>query len=335
MSLILSRARARGGIAGYSMVGQDWAVIAIPHGHTARRIEWHFLPPHIRFAVEQRLGSAVVDVVSQGGGFTPGFASVLTGLDGRRAFVKAASCVAQRIFAESYREEARKLAVLPAAVAAPRLLWTIEEDWIVLGIEYVEAELPARPWTEHQLGLSLDAVEAMGTTLTPAPPELDLGTALDELADFVGCWSHVGATTPDLPHWQEAAALAGRLAEAVPGNTVVHADIREDNLLIDATDQVWICDWNWPFRGAQWLDLVMLLIQAYGDGIDAEAIVAERAATRDVPPEHIDILLALLTGYYFKHGDQPAPTSSPWVRAHQSWMGEAAWGWLCERRGWA
>ena len=51
--------------------------------------------------------------MSQGGGFTPGFASVLTCADGSKHFVKAASARAQRPFADSYREEARKLLVLP------------------------------------------------------------------------------------------------------------------------------------------------------------------------------------------------------------------------------
>lgn len=73
--------------------------------------------------VETRLGSPVVSAESQTAGFTPGFASVLTTADGSRHFVKAASLVAQRPFAEAYREEAAKLATLPAGVPAPRLLW--------------------------------------------------------------------------------------------------------------------------------------------------------------------------------------------------------------------
>src|SRR4051794_33167911 len=53
----------------------------IPHGRTARRLDWAYLPPMIRRAVEKRLGSAVVEAESQGAGFTPGFASVLTCAD--------------------------------------------------------------------------------------------------------------------------------------------------------------------------------------------------------------------------------------------------------------
>ena len=86
----------------------------IPHGRTARRVQWSHLPPTVRAHIEVRLGSPVEDAASQGGGFTPGFASVLTCEDGSRHFVKAASVKAQRMFADAYREEARKLVEVTA-----------------------------------------------------------------------------------------------------------------------------------------------------------------------------------------------------------------------------
>ena len=70
----------------------------IPHGRTARRLEWPHLPPSVRTSIEHRCGSPVVEADSQGAGFTPGFASVLTCADGSRHFVKAASNAAQRMF---------------------------------------------------------------------------------------------------------------------------------------------------------------------------------------------------------------------------------------------
>ena len=72
---------------------------AIPVGKTARRLQWAHLPPTVRALVEDHCGSAVVDAESQDAGFTPGFASVLTCVDGSRHFVKAASVKAQRMFA--------------------------------------------------------------------------------------------------------------------------------------------------------------------------------------------------------------------------------------------
>src|SRR3954470_664888 len=140
----------------------------IPHGRTARRLEWQHLPPHVRALVEDRCGSPVVEARSQGAGFTPGFASVLPCADGSRHFVKAASRRAQRMFAEAYREEARKLGALPDDAPAPRLLWTHDaDDWMVLGIEYVESRQPGRPWRAEDLDRCVAMAERMAAALTP------------------------------------------------------------------------------------------------------------------------------------------------------------------------
>ena len=53
-----------------------------PHGRTARRLEWPFLPPTLRAEIEGHCGSPVVEAHSQGAGYTPGFASVLVCEDG-------------------------------------------------------------------------------------------------------------------------------------------------------------------------------------------------------------------------------------------------------------
>jgi hypothetical protein len=260
--------------------GPDRPVV---EGGTARRLEWQFLPPHIRALVEEHCGSPVVEAESQLRGFTPGFASVLTCADGSLHFVKAASVKAQRLFASSYREEARKLAMLPAEVPAPRLLWSHDDDWVVLGIQYVDAHNPERPWRPADLTACLDALEAMVPVLTPPPAGLELDSFAGEYADLVGLWDHIRATRADLPHLEEAAELAGRFAEVTAGDTVVHTDIRDDNLMIDADGRVWMCDWNWPVAGAAWLDTVFALIGPSGDGLDTEAIL--RAARLDLSPQ--------------------------------------------------
>lgn len=305
-----------------------------PVGRTARRLEWPFLPPTLRTAIERRCGSPVQEAVSQGAGFTPGFASVLVCEDGSRHFVKAASVKAQRMFAESYREEGRKLAALPASAPAPPLLWMIEEDWVVLGIEYVEARQPHRPWQLGDLDTCLDALERVAAELTPAPDELDLDSFAVDFADFPAHWDHVAATRPDLPHLAEATTLAGRFPEVTEGSTLVHTDIRDDNALIDPSGRAWFCDWNFPVVGADWLDSMLLLVGPRGDGLDVEAVIAQRELLRDVPAEAIDIVLALVTGYFLKSADDPAPRTSPHLRDHQRWQGEVCWAWLAERRGW-
>ena len=88
-----------------------------PSGQTAVRLEWPHLPPWLRKEIESRLGSPVVEALSQDGGFTPGFASVLVCEDGSRAFVKAASTIAQRAFAGAYRDEVCVVVTLPPGTA--------------------------------------------------------------------------------------------------------------------------------------------------------------------------------------------------------------------------
>jgi hypothetical protein len=306
----------------------------IPHGRTAQRLTWPHLPPAVRALVEQRLGSPVVDAVSQGGGFTPGFASVLTCADGTKHFVKAASAKAQRMFAESYREEARKLAVLPHSVPAPRLLWVEDGEWVVLGIEHVEARTPRRPWRRTELDAGLDALEVVARELTPAPDGLGLVPIAEELADWPALWDVLATTHPELDHAEEAGDLARRFADVAAGDTVVHMDVRDDNLLLTRDGTALFCDWNWPTRGAAWLDSLFLLIGPRGDGVDVDAVIAERPLLRDVPAEHVDVVLALVIGYFLKSADEPVPPTSPYLREAQRWQGQVLWQWLGERRGW-
>lgn len=306
---------------------------AIPRGCTARRLEWPLLPPVLRSLIERRLGSAVVAADTAGAGFTPGFASVLTCADGTRHFVKAASKKAQRSFADSYRAEARTLRSLSGDLPVPGLLWSHEDDlWVTLELEYVDGANPARPWHSDELDACLDTLEVVADRLTPAPT--GLASFADDFTDFLTGWDHVRRVDPGLPHLDEAAALASRFRAVTTGDTLVHTDARDDNFLV-AQGRALLCDWNWPVRGAAWLDTVLLLIGAHGDGLDADQILARRRLTREVAGDHVDSVLALVAGYFFERRDEPVPNSSPYLRAHQSWYAEATWSWLADRRGWS
>ena len=327
-------------MAQHPIVHQDVAVTRTPYpapvGATARRVEWHFLPPWLRAEIEHICGSPVVSAESRDSGFTPGMASVLTCADGTRHFVKAASDKAQRMFAHSYRAEAAKHEHLPPGTPAPELLWIRDaDDWIVLGFEYVEARAPHRPWTSADLTAALAATARVAELLTPPPPALVLDPIATELAAFPALWAHVRASRPDLPHLEEAAALAAEFATVTVGNTLVHTDLRDDNLLIRPDGEALICDWNWPVLGAAWVDTVLLLVGPRGDGHDVDALLATNPLTSAVPRDSIDSVIALITGYFFHSGDQPVPPTSPHIRDHQLWQAQVCWDWLAERRGWS
>jgi hypothetical protein len=304
-----------------------------PHGATTRRLDWTLLPPAVRRLVEDRFGTKVVDAESAGAGYTPGCASVLTGEDGRRMFLKAASKVAQKPFAQAYAEEALKLRALPTGLPVTRLLWTHQDDlWVLLAFEHVEHRNPARPWRPDELESCLDTLEVLAQTLTPPPMRLD--PFAQDFADCLDAWEHVRRVAPSWPHLDDALAMAGRFAAATAGNTLVHTDARDDNFLIRGHGRPLLCDWNFPTVGAAWIDSVCLLLGPAGDGLDVEEVVGRRALTRNVHAEDIDSLLALLAGFFLERRDAPVPNSSPFLRQHQSWYAEATWSWLAQRRGW-
>jgi hypothetical protein len=307
------------------------AVAALPHGRTAQRLTWKFLPPPVRARVEEWLGGSVVDAVSQDGGFTPGFASVLTAENGERLFVKAASAQAQREIAGGYRVEAEKRRLLGDAVPAPALRWQHDEDWVVLGFEAVDGRPPRRPWRADELTRALDLAADIAGATRRLPDGLDLVPLWEDVPALLTGWDDV----PDSwPHRAPAAELARSLPQVQGADRFVHADLRDDNVLLCADGRTLACDWNWPALGPVWLDLVDLLVAAHGDGHDADGLLAGHDLTRDVAPDEVDAWLAAFCGYMLSSRAKPVPPSSPYLRQHASWYAEAAWSWLAARRGW-
>ena len=268
--------------------------VVIPVRATAVRPSWADLPPSVRALIEDTAGKPVVGSWSAGTGFTPGFASRLDLADGSHLFVKAASSADDEEngwpLSDAYRNEARKLAALPAGIGAPRLLWhrDVELDdlrWVVIGLEHIDGTPPRRPWQPGQLRLVLDKLAATAPALSQAPPGLTLGRVEDELLDGLDArLEKIAALEHDADFLRDIVWLSHHAAQQLSGETIVHLDLRDDNVLIDRHHEVWFVDWNWPELGAPWIDLVCLLISASGDGLDADAVLAQHPTSRDVDP---------------------------------------------------
>ncbi len=314
---------------------------SIPYGATASRPDWSDLPDDIRTRIEERLGARVTAVASQGSGFTPGFASRLLSAEGQCAFVKAASTEVTPVIADSYRAEGRIVPLLPAAVPAPAVRWTFDEaGWVVLGFEDVPGRPPVRPWQPAELTSVLTALEPMADALSPGPPGLVVPRLRDWIGEEFGYWRRLAdegagagpgqATGPlaDLAHLDDLAAAA------LDGDCVAHCDLRDDNVIIGDDGKVWVCDWNWPSRGAPWIDLLTILISARGDGYDADALFAAHPLGEAVDAEPVDAALAGLGGFFTRSSLEPVVAGSPHLRTHQALYAEATLSWLAVRRGW-
>ncbi len=310
-------------------------VVPVPHGRTARRLEWTHLHPAIREEVERRLGSPVVGSESHTSGFTNGFASTLETADGSRYFVKAANSTAQTQAAASYAEEARKLPLLPTGLPAPRLLWSGDHaGWIVLVFEHVEGRPPSRPWLDDELEACLRALDDVVALTSDPDPRLRLVPLHEDLPTLLDGWLRIEPVSPDWPHLRDLQALAASFAGLPDAQHLVHADARDDNFLLTAEGHAMLCDWNWPGLGPAWLDSVILLASAHGDGVDADSILRRLPLTRDVPADHVDALLAALCGFMVEADLRPAPPWSPHLVTHRRWWAATLWSWLSQRRGW-
>lgn len=304
------------------------------------RIGWTDLPAHVHAFVAEVLGSPVVQASSQTGGFSPGSADRVVTASGRRAFVKAVSPAQNEESPQLHRREAAVTAALPTVAPAPRLLASFDDGtWVALVLDDVDGRQPAVPWVRDELEAVYAALDRLAESCTPCPVPL-IPAAQDDLADLFAGWARLAASPAvdrTLPPWaadhlDALVGLAAGATRAVVGDTLVHVDLRADNLLLTADGSVVLVDWPWACRGAGWLDAVLLSINAvlYGDH-DVEALLDERPSLDGVDPAAVTAVLAGVAGYFFDAARRPPPLGLPTVRTFQRVQGEATLRWLRRR----
>jgi aminoglycoside phosphotransferase (APT) family kinase protein len=264
------------------------------------RLPWEALPAAVRAAVEQWLGSRVVSATTQASGFSPGVAARLQAADGRRVFIKAVGPEPNPTSPEIHRREARIVPLLPATAPVPRLLWSYDEGeggWVLLLFEDVEGLHPQEPWREEELARVIETLRQLARALTPAPATLV--SASDRFEREICGWRALQQERPAMlddwscRHLEALAALEATAPEAVAGDTLLHLDVRADNLLL-TPERVFVVDWPNACVGAVWVDLVCFapsvtmqggpppedLLERYlaGQAADQEAVTAALAA---------------------------------------------------------
>jgi aminoglycoside phosphotransferase (APT) family kinase protein len=312
---------------------------------TGRRLAWDDVPGWLRGEVEERLGGPVVEAVTQPSGFSPGLAVRVRLGDGRRAFVKAVGPEPNPDSPGIHRAEARIMAVLPRSAPAPRMLWSLDRNgWVALAFEDVDGAHPTLPWRPDELARVLAMVADLAAALTPAPPGPP--TFAERLRDtFVG-WRRLAAAhaagDDDLVgldpwaarHLRRLADLEAGWPEAARGPTLLHADLRADNLLLTPT-RVVVVDWPWACVGAVWVDLLLLLpsVTMQG-GPDPEPTFAAHPVAAGADPEAATTTLAAVAGFLVGASRLPAPPGLPTLRSFQLGQGLVALEWLRRRTGW-
>jgi hypothetical protein len=305
------------------------------------RIGWRDIPPSVLAWAEAELGSPIVAAVDERGGFSPGAATRLQCADGTHAFVKAVGDELNPISPAMHRRESAITARLPPSVMVPKLRAAYDDgSWVALLFDEIDGRLPRLPWATDELDRVLDAVPRLHDALTPCPIE-DVATVGDLWAEQFDGWRSLmrdgAAASLDAwtgRHLDRLVAFEASWTAASEGDTLLHGDLRVDNILL-SRDSVVFVDWANACRGAAWFDIVAMAPSvAMQGGPPPEAFVTHDAATAAADPDAVTTIIVAFTGYLVHRGTLPPPPGLPTLRSFQAAQGRVALEWLRERTGW-
>ncbi|MCA1824647.1 MAG: phosphotransferase [Mycobacteriales bacterium] len=300
------------------------------------RLTWDDLPSTLRDAVADCLGAPVVATTSRPAGFSPGVALRIETARGDVAFLKAVGDYPNPTAPEMHRQEIVVTRGLAGQPFVPALRWTYDRDgWVALLFDYVDAEPPTMPWEVDDLDRVLATVVEMHAALTPPP--VGVPTMAESFRDDFAGWRTLarGDQTSALDEWTRAnvellAEAESRWAAAAAGETLLHADLRADNLLL-APHQVYVVDWPWACVGAAWVDVVGMApsVTMYG-GPQPDDVLHRYVAAGGTRPadDALVAMVAAIGGYFVERSVRPAEPGLPTVRAFQTAQGAVCRDWL-------
>ena len=318
-------------------------VVKPPPPDQGERLHWADMPRRVRDEIERRLGGAVVAAITQPTGFSPGVAARLCTSDNRRVFIKGLGPEPNPTAGDVHRREINVMASMPNGLPVPRLLWFHDEGeggWVVLCFEDVDGHHPTKPWRINELERVVIAIEDLNTQLTPSPiPKGTVGTAGDEFKTTINGWRMLrDETAPKLDEWSlrnidALATIEVMIAGALAGDTLLHMDIRADNILLTA-DRVWFVDWPHALIGPGWLDVVAFAPSVTMQGGPLpEEVISRHSACRTANGDDITAAVVAVAGYFTRRAMQPPPPGLPTVRAFQDAQGIIAREWVAQRTG--
>jgi hypothetical protein len=244
----------------------------------------------------------------QSSGYTVAYHAIAELADGRTAFVKVAT---EPVTAEFIRDEQRVYRAVSGPFM-PALLALDEDDPPLLVLEDLRAAHWPPPWAPGMIEAVRETLARVAVTPPPSaiPP---VGTHRERL---VTGWAEIEADPA--PFLALAVCSKRWLADALPvlreasetapidGDSVLHLDVRSDNLCIAERGAV-LVDWNHACVGNADLDVACWLPSLRLEG----------------GPEPEEILpgaggfAALLAGFFGCRAGLPAPPTAPTVREFQ------------------
>jgi hypothetical protein len=282
------------------------------------------IDPVLRSRLEALLGRRIVTARPAVGGYTCALRLVLGLDDGSSCFAKAAASTdtATWLRAEHHFYAHARGSFLPRHIAS--------QDDAQTPLLILE-DLSSADWTPRWTAERVHAVKvAIGGTArldVPALPPLEQIDALRSgwadvahnpqpfLALGLASASWLRRTLPSLISATEQARL--------DGDSVLHADLRSDNLCFRADGSVVLIDWNSACRGNARFDLA-----AWAPSLASEGGPHPEEVAGDVPE-----LAALLAGFFASRAGLPVIADAPRVREVQKSQLRHALPWAARALG--
>ena len=82
------------------------------------------------------------------------------------------------------------------------------------------------------------------------------------------------------------------------GETLLHFDLRHDNVKIDEHGQICVLDWGRACIGPGWVDVVCLLLESDAGSTDLESLFLQSARALDADPQAVNAFLTVLASYW-------------------------------------
>ena len=179
--------------------------------------------------------------------------------------------------------------------------------------------------------------------LTPSPlPAAVAGTAGTAFAPDVHGWKRLRDEQPSqldrVDAWsrRHVAALASieeTVGSALAGDTLLHMDVRADNILF-TPDRTWFVDWPLARVGPAWMDAVSFAatVPMHG-GPPPEDVASMHFAFHEADSDAVTASVVATAGYFtYKALQSPVP-GQPTLRAIQDAQGAVAREWAARRTG--
>lgn len=243
------------------------------------RRSWAELPDEVRRAIEAQCGGPVLRAESPSAGRNSALSALLHTANGS-VFVKGIPTDV-RLF-NAHRHEIRVNTWLRHRVSGvPCLLWTTEAGgWLLAGYEPVPGEHADFSPGSADIPAVVETISRLAEELTPNPAP-NVAPLSRKYARLAG-WQWLADNHADqLDAWEKQhldllVELDHHAPRVLAGDSLVHADIHELNMLVDK-GTVSVIDWAWSRTAAPWVDASLLAIRLVAEGHDpahAEQLVS-------------------------------------------------------------